>query len=237
MTAKADTPVEAGKKIEVTIRMQKGDGAPVTPDSLMVVHAERIHLLIEERGLGDYHREHPTATGTPGEYVFSFTPKKTVPYRIWADIVPVATGVQELPFVDLPSAGKGSPVQDTANRFTSSAGGYQFTLAFTNGNHLPTKAGQVRKMGITVTDPDGKPATNLEPVMNAFAHLVGFYDDYQTVVHLHPTGGDVINPDQRGGPLLGFILYPPKPGFMRLYCQASINGKMLLAPFNLNVEP
>ena len=86
-------------------------------------------------------------------------------------------------------------------------------------------------------DAAGKPLRQLEPVMNAFSHLVGFYDDYRTVVHLHPTGGDVLNPDLRGGPALGFILYAPKAGFIRLYCQVSIGGRMLFAPFNVNVEP
>jgi hypothetical protein len=236
MTATASAPVEAGTKIDVTIRMRKADNSPVTHEDLTVMHTQPIHLLIEDPSLGDYHHEHPKPTATPGDYAFSFTPKKTAPYRIWADLVPVATGVQELPFVDLPSAGKAGPVEDTANRFTSSADGYQFTLTFPDGNHLPTKAGQARKMGITVTDPEGKPVTTLEPVMNAFAHLVGFYEDYKTVIHLHPAGGDVVNPDERGGPLLGFILYAPKPGFVRLYCQVLIRGKMLFAPFNLNVE-
>ena len=67
--------------------------------------------------------------------------------------------------------------------------------------------------------------------------LVGFYEDYQTVVHLHPAGGDVLNPDLRGGPTLGFILFAPRAGFIRLYCQVSIGGRLLFAPFNLNVGP
>lgn len=237
MTAITSGPVEAGKPIEVKVRMVKADKSPVVYADLLVMHTQPIHLLIEEPSLGDYHHEHPVATKIPGEYMFSFTPGKTAPYRIWADLVPVATGVQELPFVDLPSKGKAAPIEDTANRFTSSVGGYQFTLAFATGNHLPTKAGQARHMGITVTTPDGKPVATLEPVMNAFCHLVGFYDDYRTVIHLHPTGGDVLNPAARGGPALGFILFAPRAGFIRLYCQVKIGGKMIFAPFNVNVEP
>ena len=237
MTATTSAPVEAGKKIEVKVRMEKADRSPVLHADLIEMHTQPIHLLIEEPGLSDYHHEHPVPTKTSGEYAFSFTPAKTSPYRIWADIVPSATGVQELPFVDLPSVGKAGSIANTKNRFISSAGRYQFTLSFPSGNHLPTKAGQARHMGIAVTDLDGKPVTTLEPVMNAFAHLVGFYDDYQTVVHLHPTGGDVPSPELRGGPSLGFILFAPRAGFVRLYCQVSIDGKMLFAPFNVNVEP
>jgi len=236
MTAVASGPVEAGRPLTVTVLLAKGDKAPLLHSDLLVMHTQPIHLLIEEPGLGDYHHEHPVPTETPGVYEFTFTPRKTAPYRIWADIVPEATGVQELPSADLPSVGKAGPVADTATRFTSEAGGYQFTLTLAGGNDAPPKAGQARAMTIKVADAAGKPTTQLEPVMNAFAHLVGFYGDFQTVVHLHPTGGDVLDEKLRGGPSLGFLFFPPKAGFIRLYCQVNIGGKMLFAPFNVNVE-
>ena len=62
------------------------------------MHTQPIHLLIGETGLGDYHHEHPMPTATPGEYVFLSTPAKTWCYRIRADVVPVDSGVQALPF-------------------------------------------------------------------------------------------------------------------------------------------
>jgi hypothetical protein len=237
MTATASGPAEAGKPNAVKIRLEKPDGSPLTVGDLVETHGQPIHLLIVDTALSDYHREHPAQTKTPGEYTFSFTPKMTSPYRFWADIVPAATGIQELPFVDLASSGRPAPVEGRANRFNSSAGGYQFALRFTNGNHLPTRAGQARKMGIIVSDASGKPVTTLEPVMTAFAHVVGFYDDHATVLHLHPTSGDVLDPNLRGGPGLDFVLFAPKPGFIRLYCQVRIGGEMLFAPFNVNVEP
>jgi mRNA-degrading endonuclease toxin of MazEF toxin-antitoxin module len=236
MTAIASGPVEAGKPLTVKVRLAKADQSPVLHSDLLVMHTQPIHLLIEEPGLGDYHHEHPVPTKTPGEYEFTFTPKKSAPYRIWADIVLETTGVQELPSADLPSAGQAEPVTDTATRFTSEAGGYQFTLTLAGGNDAPPKAGQARAMTIKVTDAASQPTTQLEPVMSAFAHLVGFYGDFQTVVHLHPTGGDVLDEKLRGGPSLGFLFFPPKAGFIRLYCQVNIGGKMLFAPFNVNVE-
>ncbi len=237
LSATASAPCEAGKKIDVKIQLVRKDKSPVQVSDLMEMHTEPIHLLIEDPSLSDYHHEHPVTTGTPGEYAFSFTPKRTAPYRIWADIVPVATGIQELPYADLPSSGSAGPPQDTANRFTSKVDGYQFELTLAGGNHLPIQAAKARAMNITITDASGQPVKTLEPVMNAFAHLVGFYDDYQTVVHLHPGGGDVLNSSLRGGPSLGFQFFPPKPGFIRLYCQVSIGGKMFFAPFNVNVVP
>ena len=238
MTATQSAPIEAGKSVEINIRLEKADKSPVTADDLLLTHTQRIHLLLEDPSLGDYHHEHPAPTKTPGEYVFSFTPSKTSPYRIWADLIPAATGVQELPSADLSSSGKGAPIALLqGNSDSSSAGGYRFTLTLGKGNHIPIQARQARGMTITVTDATGKPVTNLEPIMGAFAQVAGFYGDYQTVAQPHPSGGDIVNPDLSGGPAPNFVFFPPKPGFIRLYCQVKIGGKVLLAPFIVNVEP
>jgi hypothetical protein len=214
-----------------------GGVGPVSPKDLMVMHTQPVHLLIQDPSLSDYHHEHPLPANNPGEYVFSFTPSKSSPYRIWADIVPMATGIQELPFVDLPSDGKPDPVGDRTETIASTVDGLTFSLTFSKGGPAALVANQTCRIGISVNDAEGKPVTRLEPVMNAFAHLVGFYDDYQTVVHIHPTGGDILNPALRGGPAMGFQFYPPKSGFIRLYCQVSVDGKMRFAPFSLNVQP
>ncbi len=237
MTVTASAPLEAGKKVNVKVRLTKADKSPVLLADLMVMHGQPIHLLLEDPSLTDYHHQNPVPGKTPGEYEFSFTPKKTAPYRIWADLVPRSTGLQELPFTDLPSSGKAAPIEDTETRLTSSAGVYQFALTFNDGIHSPIVAGKARAMSITVTDPEGRPITRLEPVMNAFCHLVGFYDDYRKVVHLHPTGGEIGDQKLRGGPALGFMFFAPEAGFIRLYGHVQIDGKAILAPFNLNVEP
>ena len=79
--------------------------------------------------------------------------------------------------------------------------------------------------------------TRLEPVMAAFAHLVGFYEDGHTVVHLHPVGPEITDANLRGGPDLEFKFYPPKPGFIKLFCQVQVGGKAVFAPFGVNVAP
>ena len=237
ITASADRPIEAGKKVGVKVQLKRGDGSPVRPPDLTVMHTQPIHLLIEDPSLGDYHHEHPVATATPGEYAFSFTPTKTAPYRIWADLVPVATGLQELPFVDLPSAGNGGLIEDKQDRYTASSGGMKFDLSLYGSTTATPRAGQTCGLQIKITGADGQPVKTLEPLMNAFAHLVGFYDDYQTVVHLHPGGGEILSAAARGGPALTFTFFPPRPGFIRLYCQVMINGENVFAPFNVNVAP
>jgi hypothetical protein len=235
LTAVADGPLTAGQKTGVKVQIKRRDGSPGLLEDLMVMHTQPIHLLIIDPSLEDYHHEHPTPTATPGEYAFSFTPTKSSLYRIWADLVPVATGVQEYPTVELPGTAKSDPIGSRSGRYTTTVDGLNFRLTFADGA-LP-RSQQVRAMKIEIVDTNAQPVRRLEPLMNAFAHLVGFYDDYRTVVHLHPEGGDILRADLRGGPVLNFKFYPPQAGFLRLFCQVVVDGKTIFAPFNVNVAP
>jgi hypothetical protein len=235
LTAVTSAPLQAGQKTDVTVRLQRRDGSPVLLADLLVMHTQPIHLLIVDPTLGDYHHEHPTPTGTPGEYAFAFTPMNDGPYRVWADLVPAATGLQEYPVVDLPGAARGGTLVKGEDRLEATAGGLRFKLTHVKPGGGGLRAGQIANLLIAVSDADGKPVRTLEPVMNAFAHLVGFYEDFQTVVHLHPAGGDVVNPELRGGPSMGFKFYPPKAGFLRHYCQVMVAGQMIFAPFDMNI--
>ena len=237
MLLKATTsgPLAAGKKADIKVQIQRRDGTPVLLKDLMVMHTQPIHLLIVDPSLTDYHHEHPAPTATPGEYAFSFTPAKSASYRIYADLVPADSGVQEYPAVELVGTAAPESIGDMSGRFDTVAGGLRFRLTFENGQLPRTK--QVRNMQIEVTDAAGKPVRQLAPVMNAFAHLVGFYEDNRTVVHLHPEGGDVTRDDVRGGPVMGFKFFPPRAGFLRLFCQVVVDGKTIFAPFNVNVAP
>ncbi len=227
------TPLVPGHATPVNVRLTHGDGSPVLLPELEVVHTQPIHLLIIDPSLGDYHHEHPLPTSVPGEYTFSFTPAKPTRYRIYADLVPAATGVQEYPFTDLPGGGDVPPAIDKTEITSTQVGGLFFRLDW---SALP-RANQVQTLHVTVTDAAGQPVTSLEPVMAAFAHLVGFYDDGRTVVHLHPAGAEATDPSLRGGPTLDFRFFPPRAGFLRLYCQVQVNGQPLFASFGTTVAP
>ena len=241
MLASSENTPTAGQTMWTKVCLRWKDGSPVKDADLLVAHTQRIHLLIIDPALEDYHHEHPTATGTPGEYEFTFTPRKTSGYRVIADVVPVATGIQEYITAELPSAGmapgQNPPAIAHENRFEAEVGKLRFQLTIGETAGTTLHAGQTQALRVMVTGPDGQPVRQLEPVMNAFAHLVGFYDDGRTVVHLHPAGVDVEDLLMRGGPALEFRFFPPKAGFLRLYCQVSVGGEMVYAPFGVNVAP
>ena len=235
MTLKSP-PLIVGQPVTVVMHLSKPDESPVLLDDLLEVHTKRIHLLINDHSLSDYHHEHTEPVDAPGDYRFMFTPARPGPYRVWADVVPAVSGVQEYDIADLTAESAPGAIADRDTRLSSIVGGRRYDLAFqTDGS--PIRAGQTVIGTITVTDSDGKGFTRLEPVMGAFAHLVGFSEDGKSVLHIHPYGKDPAGPDDRAGPGFAFKFYAPAAGFLRLYCQVRIDGHDVFAPFNLNIAP
>ncbi len=236
LTPALTAPLAAGTPAALKVRLtRKKDGKPVTPQDLLVVHTERIHLLIIDQTLRDYHHEHPLPTETPGEYAFTFTPRQPGPYRIFADIVPALSNVQEYTPCDLPAAASGGPVQEDPDSTTAEIDGLRYTLAWEHGAY-PLQARRPARATVTVTDAQGRPFTALEPIMGTYAHLVAFHEDRRTVLHLHPLDAAPQRPEDRGGPAFTFQFYAPQPGYYRLYAQVQIGGKSRFAPFDVNVS-
>lgn len=208
------------------------DGKPVSPDAISVVHTQRVHLLIIDPTLSDYHHIHPTPTDKAGEWAFDFTPKKNSSYRIWTDVTPAATGKQEYIKTDIGKSSITSHEMDKTLISKSEAGGYQFALSFDE----PLVAKKPVMGKVVVTSKEGKPASNLQPVMGAFAHIVGFGEDGNTILHIHPMGKEPTSESERGGPELQFHIEPEKAGFVKLFVQTRIDGKDLFAPLGVMVK-
>ena len=230
------SPLEVGKRADLRIRLFfLQNNQPVRFDDLEEQHTRKIHLLISDISETDYHHEHPEAVGD-GEYAFSFTPLKPDTYRVWADLMPVQTRVQQYSVADIPST---TPRQakltadEPENRHVE-IDGYKFDLWFEKQliHEKETVAGKMR-----VTQPDGEPCRKLGVVMGAFGHFVGFGDDFSTVLHLHPVGALITDPKALGGPELPFYFRSSKVGLFRLFTQVKIAGKDYFPRFVMRVEP
>jgi len=223
-----------GRETRVQISLRKRDGTPRLLNDLLTAHTQKMHVLIIDESLTDYHHEHPQATGITGEYAFRFTPRKSGAYRVWIDLLPWETGRQEYVTVDLSSPTPGDPLTDIATRDTTVVDGRTYRLVLDNATFTAGKAARAR---LRITNANGTPFTALEPVMGAFAHLVGFKDDRKSVLHSHPLGLEPSGADARGGPEIEFYLYSAEPGFIRLFAQVQIQGTPRFASFGVTVVP
>jgi hypothetical protein len=99
--------------------------------------------------------------------------------------------------------------------------GFNFALEL----HHELSSGKGGHAVVSITDKDGKPVRNLEPIMGAFAHGVGFSKDLESVLHVHPHGDELPSKEERAGPEISFHISPTRPGFHRLYVQVKIDGR------------
>jgi rubrerythrin len=232
----ADSPLKVGKRADLRIRLFFVDnGQAVALSDLEETHTRKIHLLVSDMTETDYHHEHPEPAGD-GEYAFSFTPQRPDTYRVWADLLPVQTHVQQYSVADIPSntPRQGKMAENEPENRHAEIDGYKFDLSFEKEliHERDTVAGKLR-----VTQPDGQPCNKLGVVMGAFGHFVGFGDDFATVLHLHPVGPLITDPEARGGPELPFYFRSNKTGPFRLFAQVKIDGKDFFPRFVLQVQP
>lgn len=232
MAASTAQPLAVGQRTEVTLVLKKKDGSPVTVNDLQEAHTEKIHVLIIDPTLTDYHHEHPVPGSAPGEYRFSFTPQKAGAYRMWADLVPADSGKQEYVIADLGGTPSTGEIPGRAASFTTTVDGLTYAVTFDG----PLKAGTAAMGTLTVKDANGAVFAALEPIMGAYAHIVGFSEDFKTIAHIHPMGDEPKNPSDRGAGELQFHIQPEKPGLVRLFAQVQIGGQSKFAPFTLNVR-
>jgi hypothetical protein len=226
-----------GKELRAIAKLTHvSDGSPATLDDLKTVHTQKFHLLIIEPSMNDYFHVHPVPTEIPGEYAFSFTPNTNYPYYAFADITPVSTGRQEFIKAPIPSAPVKTVIETSSNQQTESVENqYRFTLSF--DEPLVANESAIAHLHVVSLRKPGKIVNNLEPILGSYAHVVGFHQDLQTVLHMHPMEAEPTNDADRGGPDITFHITPSKPGFYKLFAQFKIDGQEIVVPFGIKVEP
>lgn len=229
-----NTPVlQKGKESTVTLRLKSAiTGKPLKSEDLEIVHTEIVHALIIDPQLTDYTHVHPIEIDVPGEYTLTINPQSDCTYRLWADVTPTK-GKQEYAMVDIPGRdGCGSQPVDTTESLTATVDGYTVNLK------LPEKGLKLKQenmLTFSVINASGA-ADALEPIMGAYAHVVGFQDDYRTIAHLHPMGDEPKTSEDRGASPLSFHFKPERTGFVKLFMQIRVDGKEHVFPFGVTVQ-
>lgn len=257
--AAAGTPAP-GRPVAFTLTLIGADGKPLGPDAIAVTHEHKVHVMIVDSALEDYSHAHAEPGAAPGQWTVSFTPKFAREYRIWTDFKLAGAGHEAsgegrgkgddyshdhghehgaeqhddhglTPSATLAVGTESGPPVAAVQSLSATVDGYAFTLslggALAADAHVPAT--------LTVADANGAPVTALEPLMGAYAHLVGFSADGSSMVHGHPEGEEPMDAAARGGPALTFDLHPTVAGPSRVFVQVKIGGKVITAPFTLVV--
>lgn len=224
-SASLNTPTRFHLKIETP------EGQAVKHKQFKINHGKRIHALVVDPSLQDYQHLHlrPLEGETLAEYEFSLTPTQPGDYKITLDVVDLKNKHYYLETQFSVPGNSQKPV--FAPALTQQIQGLQFELDWSG----PLRAKQPLTLGITVKQQD-KLFRQLQPTMQAYAHLIGYSADRTQLLHAHPLGEEPVSSNQRGGPNLKFGLEFPKPGYYRLFLQIKVKGKDVFVPFDVKVS-
>jgi len=225
--------LQKGKAAKLVLHLTDAQGKPVANGELELRHTQRIHLLIVDQSLKDYHHLHPVpVTGKPGDYEFSFTPATAHNYRVFADVQKTGGNPEMVPALLKGTAPcpKKCVVDDIAA--DAAADGIKAHVTFDQKDY---KVGTPVHGEVALTDKNGAPLKDLEPVMGAYGHIVGFYDDFNTTAHMHPLGEEPKAAEDRGASPLAFMLHPARAGYLKYYVQVRRAGRDVFLPFGLMV--
>ena len=205
-------------------------GLPLTDDELAVTYTRKLHLYVADQSLKDYHHIHPEPTGLPGVFAFSFTPRTSNRYSAWTDFTLLKDGVNHRLKADLPAVSRRNIPAVIRTASQAQIDGLSFEW-----QGEPLREGLSSFVNVKVTDARGNPVTDLEPVMGAYAHLVGFSADGRHFIHTHPLGEEPAGPNERGGPVLRFHIEPDNSGPTQFYLQVRRGGTDIYVPFGKEI--
>ncbi|AHF93168.1 hypothetical protein OPIT5_26070 [Opitutaceae bacterium TAV5] len=254
-TLRSDGPAVAGKESRFVLSLTTASGKPIGPDDLFLVHTQKLHLMIVDPTLEDYRHLHPEPGEREGEWVFRMTPQRGGDYRLFADFMPVATGRGLYAMAEFAAASgaadagaEGEAGGESASLFRSGRlaekargtgatvvvrDGYRFELS---ASAQPVRAGQQAELAFAVTR-EGGGAVPLEPVMDAYAHLVAFDEARSGFAHLHPQEADLSKKPDAEHPRLTFAVTIPQAGRYVVWAQVDLAGAETFVPFPLEVAP
>lgn len=236
MSLAPDAPLRAGEEARFTLRLATASGKPIAPVDLLVAHTRKLHLMVVDPTLDDYHHIHPEPGETPGEWIFAVTPREGGIYRVFADFTPTVTarGLYASADFTVPSAADAAaPAIGHQKNDTYEADGLRFTL---RPDAAPIRSREQARLTFTVERSDGG-AVGLEPVMDAYAHLVAFDESRSGFAHLHPEQVDLDVPPDALRPTLTFRITIPEPGSYVIWAQVNVRGEERYAPFWFEVAP
>ena len=235
-------PVPAGRPTTVAFTILQPDGKPMTQFKRGPGPHTGVHLIIVRRDLATIIHQHPPV-GAGGRISDTITFPEPGPYRVEIDVYPKTGPIPNFQITsNLTVAGAYHPQSLPPLRTSQTVDGFRFTL-----HGIPRlRAIQPAFLDFTVTGPDGKPA-QFQTWYGALAHAIFFRRGSLDYFHTHVCApgasgctsvfgaARVTGTSATPGRLKVGVLVPVA-GTWRLFLQCHVDGRVLTAPFTLQVR-
>lgn len=239
-----DVKPKAGQETKLTFHVEQPEGGPLTRYKTGSGPHTGLHLIIVRRDLSDIIHRHPPvgADGTLTDTVDFPTPG---PWHAVADVYPDlgANTLQNFQLTQDIDVGGGQNEEASLPPFRAEqrVGGYTFTM------RRPAKLRALKPqfVEVDVRDAQGKPA-EFQLYYGALAHAIFFRTETLAYFHTHVcgTGATACAASVGGTSVTGSATTPghakvgmllPSPGTWELFLQVKVGGKVLTAPYTLDV--
>jgi hypothetical protein len=239
----APTRFVAGKPTRLAFTIRQPSGEPLTKFRTGSGPHTGVHLIIVRSDLGAIVHKHPPI-GPDGKIDEVVTLPTSGRYRVVVDAYPQLSGpLRNFQLFDsITATGKPPPKPPLVAKRQVDVDGYRFTLR----NPPPLRAIRPAFLTIDVRRPDGS-VPRFTPWFGALAHAIFFREGTLSYFHTHVCGAGmatcagslgatrVPGKLQREGRLrVGVLL--PEAGTWRLFLQSKVDGRVMSAPFTLNVR-
>jgi hypothetical protein len=214
----------AGQPTALRLMIHDANGTMVK--DFVTVHEKKVHLIIVRDGLDEFAHVHPDIDAA-GTMTTTYTFPTGGTYRLFADYQQggrePATARAE---VAVSGEARTAPPlrRDTPGRL--SGDGLTADIAIDGA-----AAGRDATIRFTLTDPAGKPVTDLQPYMGAMGHLVVVSSDGRQYVHAHAVEGKTDRPG-----VVGFQAHFPQAGLYKAWGQFRWKNSVRVLPFVVRVS-
>ncbi len=219
-------------ELEVTLELLTPGGMRIAPHELAVTHTKKMHVMLIDPSLTDYHHVHPQADGIDGKYIFKFVPKEAGTYRLFAEVVPLRTRRQVIATGSIEVSGSNTEVK-FGHKTESIVDGIHFIL---RGVPQSLQTGIDYQFDLDVLSEKEPIAIVLEEIMGAKGHMVAFDAERKGFAHMHPMDSVLLSQSDSSNSGLSFLFNVPNPGWYRLFAQIQVDGRQVFGSFDLKVE-
>lgn len=224
--------INKDEQCSVKLRIRDKNGKNLTADDLIITHEKKLHFLIVDNSLNDYHHIHPEYDSKTGLFVASFTPNIQGEYNVWSNFRLAENGSYIITKNKIPALRDHKIVPSIQhNNFVEND-----SVSLEIKAEPPLTAGADSHLAVRIKN-KGKSPIKLDTIMGEYAHLVAFSKDGGDFIHCHPMGNESeINKNGQENSLK-FHVAPQKEGFTKFFLQMKINGKETTIPFGQYIRP